>query len=100
MSDTARARLDALANILDVDPDDVEAEVRNLRAKLADATYRLVTVLTWHNPVEAEYRDTDGNVTRTITECAHCATLADDGVDWPCATASALGAQPGEVTIP
>jgi hypothetical protein len=59
---------------------------------------RIDVVLAWHNPVESEYRDADGNVTRTVTECAHCSTLADDGIDWPCATASALGAASGEVT--
>jgi hypothetical protein len=73
-----------------------EAEKRGA----AELQRRIDVVLAWHNPVESEYRDTDGNVTRTITECAHCSTLADDGVDWPCATARALGAQSGEVTLP
>jgi hypothetical protein len=60
----------------------------------AELQRRIDVVLAWHAPVESEYKDVAGNVTSTITECAHCSTLADDGVSWPCATASALGAVP------
>jgi hypothetical protein len=81
----------------------ISAEVYPLLAEAeqrgaAELQRRIDVVLAWHNPVESQYRDADGNVTRTVTECIHCSTLTDDGVDWPCATARALGAHAGEVT--